>query len=97
MYVQHVLYRLEKKIGFLLQLKKNSRWTLSSLVVVHCSNPICSLQLSVECYDGFVTCTEYTVGAHLKFFEKLENRTASQNVQQAAVSSVRSYFHPAFA
>ena len=25
-----------KKIGFLLQWKKNSRWTLSSLVVVHC-------------------------------------------------------------
>lgn len=56
------------------------------------SNPICSLQLNVECYEGFVNC----IGAHLKF-EKLKNRTASQNVQQAAVSSVRSYFHPAFA
>ena len=36
MYVQRVLYTLKKKFGFLLQWKKNSRWTLSSLVVVHC-------------------------------------------------------------
>ena len=65
---------------------------LQNRMFVGNSNPICYLQLNVECYEGFVNC----IGAHLKF-EKLENRTASQNVQQAPKSSVRSYVHGAFA
>ena len=44
MYVQHVLYRLEKKSVFFYNEKNNSRWTSSSLVVVHCTVYILILQ-----------------------------------------------------
>ena len=35
MYVQHVVFTLKNKLVFLYN-EKNSRWTLSSLVVAHC-------------------------------------------------------------